>query len=147
MDDLLIVKSIFIFMVFWALGLLLLWIRPRIEIFWKIAATLIFAFYVWFFYHQIREGIDIFMSGWYVFIISFLKELLTLVFVNLFFIWPLALIIIFYKADDMGAERLLRFLAVFTLVLWIVFIVYFLFNQGIDSFLIDKLREMIPYAK
>lgn len=147
MNDLLIVKSIFIFLIAWGLGLLLLWFRPRLEIFWKIGATLLFGFYVWFFFDQAVEGFNLFSAGWYLFTISFLKEILTLVFVNLFFIWPLGLVIIFYKADDLGAERLLKVMTITTLVLWVVFITYFFFSKGIDSFLIEKLKEMIPYAK
>jgi hypothetical protein len=147
MNELIIVKSIFIFVVIWGLGILMLWFRPRIEIFWKIAATLVFAFYAWFFWDTINEGIDLFLSGWYIFLITFFKELLSLVFVNLFFIWPLALVILFYKADDIGAERLLKSLTIITLVLWILFILYFFFSSNIDSFLVERLKEMVPGAK
>jgi hypothetical protein len=147
MDHLLIVKFFLIFMVFWAVGIVLLWFRPRIEVFWKIAATLIFGLYTWFFWNHIMEGVTLFLSGWYVFLISFIKETLTLVFVNFFFIWPLSLVIIFYKSDDMGAERLLKYLSVITLTLWILFIIYYFFHKGIDGFLINRLKEMIPYAQ
>jgi cytosine/uracil/thiamine/allantoin permease len=76
-----------------------------------------------------------------------LKELSALVFVNLFFIWPLALFIIFYKSDAVGAEKLLKFLCVLTLVLWVIFIVYFFFSKGIDHFLFQDLKKMVPDAQ
>jgi hypothetical protein len=147
MSEGLLIKSLFLFIIFWGVGIAMLWFRPRIEIVWKIIATVILFFYIWFFFDEIGSGYAAFSTGWYAFILNFLKELVSLVFVNLFFIWPLALIIIFYKADAIGAEKLLRFLCVLTLVLWVVFILYFFFSHGIDDFLIRNFKEMVPGAK
>jgi hypothetical protein len=147
MTDGLLIKSVFLFIIFWGIGVALLWFRPRIEIVWKIIATVIFFFYLWFFFDEFSSGYAAFSVGWYGFVLNFLKELVSLVFVNLFFIWPLALIIIFYKADAIGAEKLIRFLCVLTLVLWVVFILYFFFSRGIDDFLIKNMKEMVPGAK
>ncbi|HOD14144.1 MAG TPA: hypothetical protein PK307_16200 [Spirochaetota bacterium] len=147
MIDGLLIKSVFLFIIFWGIGIGMLWFRPRIEIVWKIIATIILVFYIWFFFDEISSGYAAFSAGWYNFVVNFLKELISLVYVNLFFIWPVALILIFYKADAIGAERLLRFLCVLTLVIWIVFIVYDFFNRGIDDFMINKLKEMVPGAK
>ncbi len=147
MNEALIIKSVFLFMVLWTIGIAMLWFRPRIEIVWKIIATVILVFYTWFFFDEISSGYNSFSAGWYGFILNFLKEVLSLVFVNLFFIWPLALIIIFYKADAIGAEKLLKFLCVLTLVLWIIFILYFFFSKGIDDFMIKNFKEMVPGAK
>lgn len=147
MIDGLLIKSVFLFIIFWGIGIGMLWFRPRIEIVWKIIATIILVFYIWFFFDEISSGYAAFSAGWYNFVVNFLKELISLVYVNLFFIWPVALILIFYKADAIGAERLLRFLCVLTLVIWIVFIVYDFFNRGIDNFLINKFKEMVPGAK
>lgn len=147
MNDTVIIKSIFIFICFWAVGLGFLWFRPKLELFWKIVATLIFAFYIWFFNDELNRGYQKFELNWYVQSIQFIKELLMLVFVNLFFFWPLCLVLIFFKSDDIGAERLLKFLCILTLVLWVVFIIYFYLNKGIDKFFMDSLRQMIPYAK
>jgi len=147
MIDGLLIKSVFLFIIFWGIGIGMLWFRPRIEIVWKIIATIILVFYIWFFFDEISSGYAAFSAGWYNFVVNFLKELISLVYVNLFFIWPVALILIFYKADAIGAERLLRFLCVLTLVIWIVFIVYDFFNRGIDDFMINKMKEMVPGAK
>ncbi len=147
MIDGLLIKSVFLFIIFWGIGVGMLWFRPRIELVWKIIATVILLFYIWFFFDEISSGYAAFSTGWYNFALNFLKELISLVFVNLFFIWPVALIIIFYKADAIGAEKLLRFLCVLTLVIWIVFIVYDFFNRGIDDFMINKMKEMVPGAK
>jgi len=147
MSETIIIKSIFVFIVIWGLSTVLLWFRPRIEIFWKIISLLIFVFYIWFFFDEINSGFTAFTANWYKTTIDFLKELITLVFGNLFFLWPLALIIIFYKADDMGAEKLLKFMCILTLVLWLVFIVYYYFNTGIDKFFYESLRKMVPNAK
>ena len=147
MKEIMIIKSLFIFFIFWGIGIAMLWIRPRIEIFWKIAATVLYALQLWFFFEEASEGYKLFISGWYPYVINFLKEFLVLVFVNMFFFWPLALIIIFYKADDMGAERLVKILCVLSLALWIIFIVYAMFTKGIDSFFMDSFRQMVPGAK
>lgn len=134
-------------MILWGIGMLLLWFRPRVEVFWKIIASLIFGFYLWFFFSEITQGLDAFQKEWYGFTLNFLKEFLVLAFVNLFFIWPLSLVIIFYKADDLGAERLLKVVSLCTMLLWILFILYFFFNKGVDNFLLNELKKMIPYAK
>lgn len=147
MSEGLLVKSVFLFVVCWGVGIVMLWFRPRIEIIWKIIATVILLFYIWFFFDEIGGGYRSFTAGWYGFSLNFLKELVSLVFVNLFFIWPLSLVIIFYKADAIGAEKLLKFLCVLTLLLWIVFIIYFFFSKGIDEFMLKNLKEMVPYAK
>jgi len=146
MNEFFIIKSIFIFVAFWGIGVILLWFRPRIEIFWKIVATLILVFYLWFFYNELKDGVTQFLGDPPTFLVHFFKELAVLVFVNLFFIWPLALILIFYKADDIGAERLLKFLSILTLVLWIVFIVYFFINRGAETHIIDGLKKIFPHG-
>ncbi|MBN2160633.1 MAG: hypothetical protein JW807_14690 [Spirochaetes bacterium] len=147
MSEMLLIKSVFLFIVFWCIGIGMLWFRPRIELIWKIIATVILLFYIWFFFDEIVSGYNGFTAGWYGTVLNFLKEVLSLVFVNLFFIWPAALILIFYKADSIGAEKLLKFLCVLTLVLWVVFIIYFFFSKGIDDFMLRNLREMVPHAK
>jgi hypothetical protein len=147
MNEPLLMQSTFFFIIAWGIGIAMLWFRPRIEILWKAIATVIFLFYVWFFFDEISSGYHGFTAGWYGVTINFLKELLSLVFVNLFFIWPLALVLIFYKADAIGSERLLKFLCVLTLVLWVIFIVYFFFNRGVDDFLFKSFKEMVPKAK
>jgi len=125
MNETIIIKSLFFFMCIWTLSLVFLWFRSKIDLFWKITATLIFLFYCWFFFDDIAKGIDHLREGWYVFLLDFFKELISLIFINLFFLWPLALIMIFFKADDIGSEKLLRFMCVLTLALWIIFVVYF----------------------
>lgn len=145
-NDILMIKSIFLFFTFWGISMLLLWFRPRIEIFWKLIATVIFAFYVWFFLSELISGYHTLVAGWYIAVINFFKEILIIAFAGLFIIWPVALIIIFYKANDMGAEKLLKFLCILTLVLWILFITYFFFSEGIVKFFYETLKKMIPYA-
>jgi hypothetical protein len=148
MNEALIIKSVFIFVSIWGVGIVMLWFRPRLEIFWKIIATLIFGFYIWFFLDEIISGLNIFAGGeWYIASLQFLKEFITLLFVNMFFFWPLVLILIFYKADDIGAEKLLKFLCILTLLLWIVFIIYFYFSSGIDKYLYENLKKIIPDAQ
>lgn len=147
MSETLLIKSVFLFIIFWGIGIGMLWFRPRIDLVWKIIATVILIFYIWFFFDEIINGYNGFTAGWYGSVLNFLKEVLSLVFVNLFFIWPAALILIFYKADDIGAEKLLKFLCVLTLVLWVIFIMYFFFSKGIDEFMLRNLKEMVPHAK
>ncbi len=147
MEKPLLVKSLFMFLGIWGICLITLWSRRSIEIFWKIIATLIFIFYAWFFYEEILVGYNSFLAGWYGMVIDFSKELVAIAFANLFLFWPLALIVIFYKADDIGAEKLLKFMCIITLVLWIIFVIYVFYNKGIDEFLYDNLKNMIPHAK
>jgi len=145
-NDVLMIKSVFLFFFIWGITVLLLWFRPRIELFWKIIATLIFIFYLWFFFNELKTSFVAFKADWYLSIIEFLKELLIIFFAGMLIIWPVVLIIIFYKANDIGAEKLLRFLCLVTIILWIVFIFYFFFNTGIEKFFYQNLKKMIPKA-
>ncbi len=144
MNDTLLLKSIFLYTIFWGIGVALVWFRPRLEIFWKIVATLVYAFYLWFFFDELKTGYASASSDWYVYLVRFIKELVTLVYVNLFLFWPVALVLIYFKADAIGAEKLLKFMCILTLVLWVLFIAYFFYSKGIDDFLFDGLKKMIP---
>lgn len=144
MNTTMLSTSMLMFSVIWGLSVVLLWMRPRIEILWKIAASGIYGFYIWFFYKDLLKGFKQFQKDWYTVTIAFIKEFSGLLFANMFFLWPLALIIIFYKADDVGAERLLKFMCIFTLLVWIVFTLYSFYSKQIDTFLFETLRQMIP---
>ncbi|MDY6935162.1 MAG: hypothetical protein SVZ03_13190 [Spirochaetota bacterium] len=147
MENIILVKSVLMFIALWGLGIIFLWFRQRIEIFWKIIATLIFVFYFWFFFEEISTGYREFSSGWYPVTINFLKEFISLTFITLFFFWPLALVLIFYKANDIGAEKLLIFMCILTLILWVLVIIYVFYTKGVDEFLYEHLMKMIPKAK
>ena len=143
-NNVLILKSIFLFCSIWAIAILLLWIRPRIELFWKIVATCIFVFYIWFFFNELALSFNIFKADWYISIIEFFKEILIIIFAGMFIIWPVVLIIIFYKANDIGSEKLLRFICLLTIILWVAFIIYFFFSLKVENFFYETLKEMIP---
>ena len=143
-NNIIILKSIFLFCSIWGIAILLLWFRPRIELFWKLVATSIFIFYVWFFFNEFSQSFNSFKADWYIGVIDFFKEILVVIFAGMFIIWPVALIIIFYKASDMGSEKLLKFICLLTIVLWIAFIIYFFFSSGVESFFYKTLKEMIP---
>ncbi len=74
MEKALLVKSIFFFIALWGIATAFLWFRPRIEIFWKIVATLIFGFYLWFFWKEVNTGYASFAGNWYPVTIDFLKS-------------------------------------------------------------------------
>jgi len=143
-NSVIIIKSIFLFCSIWGIAVLLLWIRPKIELFWKLVATIIFAFYIWFFFNEIASSFSSFKADWYISIIEFFKEILIVIFAGMFIIWPVTLIIIFYKANDIGSEKLLRFICLLTIGLWIAFIIYFFFSSGVENFFYGTLKEMIP---
>jgi hypothetical protein len=144
MENAILVKSIFMFVSLWGFTVLFLWFRPRLEVFWKIVASLIFLFYVWFFWDELNRGYGAFHAAWFEVTVYFLRELLALVFVNLFLFWPVALVIVFYKANDIGAEKMLKFMCILTIILWIIFIIYVYHSQGVDRFLFEKLKQMVP---
>ena len=137
-------SSIFLFCLIWGIAVLLLWVRPKIELFWKIVASIIFIFYIWFFFNELGSSFSALKTDWYISIIEFFKEILIIIFSGMFIIWPVALIIIFYKANDIGSEKLLRFICVLTIVLWIAFIIYFFFSSGVENFFYGTMKEMIP---
>lgn len=147
MEKEIILKSIFIFIFLWGISIIFLWFRPKIEIFWKIIATAVFLLFLYFFQKEIISGYLGFKADWFTSLITFLRELMLLVFYNFFIFWPVSLIIIFYRSDDISAERLLKFMCVFTLILCMVIFGYVYFNEGVDRFIYEKLVNVIPFAK
>jgi len=145
-NNVLILKSIFLFFSIWGIAVVLLWIRPKIELFWKLVATFIFIFYIWFFFNELISSFTLFKAEWYISIIEFFKEILIIIFAGMLIIWPVTLIIIFYKASDIGSEKLLRFLCLLTIILWIAFIIYSFFSPGVENFFYETLKGMIPKA-
>ncbi len=134
-------------MIIWGISVIFLWFRPKIEFIWKIITFLIFAFYAWFFSEEITKGLIEFKADWFSSIMIFLKEIIFVIFYLLFIIWPIFLIIIFYKADDFGAERMLKFICIFTVILWIIIVSYVFYQKGIDEFLFQKFKTVIPFVK
>ncbi|MFH0976822.1 MAG: hypothetical protein V1874_13640 [Spirochaetota bacterium] len=149
MDKPILIKSIFMFIGLWTIGIMLLWFRRNIEIFWKIVATLILGFYIWFFFEEISKGYASFIgaTAWHKVAINFLTELTAIIFTNLFFLWPLSLVIVFYKSDEVGAGRLLKFMCIVTLILWVIFIVYVFYDKGLNEFIHKNLKQIFPGNK
>ncbi len=147
MEQNIILKSVFIFIFLWSISIVFLWFRPKVEFFWKIIATAILLLFIYFFKKEIMNGYTSFTADWYAALITFLREILLLLFYNLFIFWPMTLIIVFYKADDVGAEKLLKFMCVFTLVLCVIILGYVYYKEGVDKFIYEKLIDVIPFAK
>jgi hypothetical protein len=147
MEKALILKSLHIFMALWGIALLFLFFRPKIDFFWKFIALLLFSFYLFIFYDEVKAGYQSFIGHWDVELVIFLKEFLKIIFITLFLLWPVTLVIIFYRADDMGAEQLLKFMCVLTLLVWMIFILIIMFNKGYDVFFYEKLREIFRFEK
>jgi len=147
MKDTIIIKTLFLFVSCWGIALFFVWCRPKIDIFWKAVATGRFALYLWFFWGELNAGYNAFSADWSAVTLQFLREILTLVFVNLFVLWPVALAVIFYKASELESERLLKFLCILTLVLWVIFIIYVLFSKGIDKVMFDGVKKVLPRGK
>jgi hypothetical protein len=144
MERFLIKNSIFVFMFLWAVGIFFVWFRPKIEIFWKFVATMLFAFHVLLFQDELLKSYNIFSNAWYPTLIKFLSDLLGLLYFQLFVFWPVSLVFVFYKKDEIGAEKLLKFMSVFTLILVAATLTLVLYDKGVDKFLHDKVHKMVP---
>lgn len=141
MNEVVSINSIFMYMCFWFIGLIMVLSRPRVEVVWKIIACVIFGLFVFLLFDEFKSGYNRFISGWYIYSLQFIKELIMYLFSSLFFLWPLALVIVFYKVDALGSEKILKFMCLFTLVLLIITLIYAYFSKGIDEFLIDNLKK------
>lgn len=146
MESIIILQSLHIFILIWAISAVLLLFRPRISLVWKVAALLLLLFYIWFFKEEIYKAIVLLKTDWFTSLVTFLKEFLFLLFYLLFIFWPLALVVVFYHSDDIGAERLLRFMVILTLVVWVCIISYVFLKKGIDQFIYQKLIKLVPFA-
>lgn len=147
MERSIIFNSIFMFIFIWGIALFFLWFRPKLEFFWKIMATLVYAFYLWFFWEEVFRGYQAIRNAWYPVVLSFGKELILLVFYCTFIFWPITLIRAFYKSDEIGAEKLVRFMCILTPIVWLAIAIYVFNNKGIDEFFFRRLVESIPFLK
>ena len=132
-------------MLIWGIALFFIWFRPKIGFFWKITAALVFAFYLYFFFDDVFKGYSQFRADWYSALMSFLKELLVLLFYMNFIFWPIALTYAFYKVDDFSSEFLLKFMSIFTLLLWAGSAVYVYKSNAVDDFFLNRLIHSIPF--
>lgn len=147
MARLILMKYAHIFLGIWGICVIALWLRQSMEMFWKVLATCIFVFYGWFFFREVSAGYSAFQSGWYSHVVEFIVEFVAMVFASLFFFWPIALFIIFYKADDIGAEKLLKFMCIFTLVVWVACVFYVFSDKGVENFLYNNLKKLFSDAR
>lgn len=147
MSEIFSLNAIFFFVCIWGCCLGLVWFRPRLEARWKIFATVLFLIMIYLVFSQLSNAWHQFTLGWHVYILQFLRELMMYLFSSLLFLWPLALVLIFYKADAMAAERLLVFMCIFTVVLFVMAVAYTYYSKGIDSFLLENLRELMKDVK
>lgn len=147
METNIFLKTIPFFIFIWGLAAAFLIFRPRIPVLWKIAAFLLYLFYIWVFKSDIEQFLIMVGQNWYITTILFLKESLYLTFYLLIIFWPISLFVIFYKSDDFGADRLLKFMIFFTIIFWIIVAVYSYNKRGIDNLLYNKLTELFPFLK
>ncbi len=147
MESIIILKTVFIFIVLWGLAAAFLIFRPRVSFIWKIAAIMLYAFYVWYFREDIMSGYGSFTQDWFGTLILFAKEIMFLMFYLLFVFWPISLVIIFYKADDLGAQNLLKFMVIYTLIVWVIITIYAFNKKVIDSTLYETLTGWIPFIQ
>ena len=141
MNEVISINTIFLYMCFWFIGLIMMLSRPRVEVVWKIIACVIFALFIFILFDEFKLGLNRFISGWYIYSLQFFKELLMYLFSSLFFLWPLALTIVFYKADALGSEKILKFMCLLTLVLLLISLIYAYNSKGIDRFLIHHIKK------
>ncbi|MDA3899470.1 MAG: hypothetical protein PF637_03010 [Spirochaetes bacterium] len=147
METNIFLKTIPFFTIIWGISVAFLIFRPRIPIIWKMAAILLFLFYISVFRSDIEAFFVLARDNWYQTLILFFKETLYLLFYMMFIFWPLSLIIIFYKYDDFAAERLLKFMVFFTIAFWIGIAIYSYNKKGIDDILYNKVIELFPFFK
>ena len=141
MNEVISINSIFMYMCLWFIGLMMILSRPRVEIVWKIISCFIFALFIFLLFDEFKSGYNRFISGWYIYSLQFFKEFIMYLFSSLFFLWPLCLVIVFYKSDAIGSEKILKFMCLLTLVLLIISLIYAYYSKGIDKFLIDNIKK------
>jgi hypothetical protein len=147
MSELLTINAVFVYMCLWALGLVMMWLRGRIELGWKLIASAIFLFYIILLNKELQTGYERFMADAYIQTMHFLKEFVMYLFSSIFFLWPLSLIVVFYKSSDYGSEKLLKFMCVLTLVLLVIGVIYAYHSHDIDTFLFKNFRKLFDSVK
>ncbi len=108
----------------WGIGLLLVLFRRGAGIPWKLAALLLFVFYVVWFRELILQGKEDFQLQFGTSILLLLSTLWQEIGRTLMLLWPVLLFMIFFLASDRSASYLLRLFVILTLFYWLF---YFLF--------------------
>lgn len=110
--------------VFWCLSLLFVLFRRRLGFIWKIAALLLFVFYVVWFREPIFIGLANFQNQFASTFLAVIKEIWVDFGRSLILLTPVLLFLVFFKVSDKGAATLLRFIVVLSLFYWLFFFLF-----------------------
>lgn len=137
-----IIAPIFIL---WFIGLILSFFRRDLEFLWKAFFLLIFLFYVIQFHEEI-------FAAYYRFKYNYAKEIVNWIYgigkatyYFLFISWALTLIRIYYSASGFLSELMIRIQVIITLLYWVLFYIYTLFQLRIDNFLLNTLVNFLRF--
>lgn len=136
-------QIIFPIFLIWFVGLTLVLIRNDIEIIWKIATFFVFIFYFFQFFPELKESYGRLSKSYPAEILSWFYGVPRAVYFFLLFLWPIAVIRMYYTASPTLANLTAKMLVGATLIYWILFLAYHQFSAQIDTFLSTKFLDWI----
>ncbi|PJZ49785.1 hypothetical protein [Leptospira saintgironsiae] len=136
-------QIVFPIFLIWFVGLTFVLIRNDIEIIWKIATFFIFVFYFFQFFPELKEAYERLSKSYPSEILSWLYGIPRAIYFFLLFLWPIAVVRMYYSASPVLANMTARTLVAATLAYWIFFLIYHQFTGQIDEFFKTKFIEWI----
>ncbi|EPG66529.1 hypothetical protein [Leptospira wolffii] len=136
-------QIVFPIFLLWFVGLTLVLIRNDIEIIWKIATFFVFVFYFFQFFPELKESYGRLSKSYPTEILNWFYGVPRAVYFFLLFVWPIAVIRMYYTASPTLANLSAKMLVGATLVYWILFLAYHQFTAPIDDFLRVKFVDWI----
>ena len=131
--------------ILWLIGIILSFFKRDLEFLWKAFFLLFFLFYVIQFHEEL-------FLGFYRFKYNYAKEIVGWIYgigkASYFFLllsWPISLIRIYYSASGYLSEITIRIQVIVTVVYWILFYMYTLFQFRIDNFLMNTLVNFLRF--
>lgn len=134
---------VFIYLL-WFIALFFWIIRRGIELIWKLAALLVFAGQIAYHYPIFPDVWGKIQSNYLKFLFSFSLDLAHSIFNLLPFFWMIIMISVFYMVNELLAERWIKVLFAFSVFIWLVWLVNYLFGDSIAPLLQEELPKFFP---
>ncbi|TGK19848.1 hypothetical protein [Leptospira stimsonii] len=139
-------QIVFPIFLFWFCGLTLVLFRSDFEFVWKIIFVFIFIFYFFQYFPELKTSYERLTASYPVEILSWIYGMGRGIYFFLLFLWPVALIRIFYSASPQVSKSLAKALVSVTLIYWGGFILYNNFSPEVDAFLKGTFLKFLKFS-
>ncbi|AAN48000.1 hypothetical protein ACO2J1_05130 [Leptospira interrogans] len=139
-------QIVFPIFLFWFCGLTLVLFRSDFEFVWKIVFVFVFIFYFFQYFPELKTSYERLTQSYPVEIVSWVYGIGKGFYFFLLFLWPVALLRIFYSASPQIGRSLAKTLVSATLFYWCGFLLYNHFSNEVDNFFNTTFLKFLNFS-